>query len=80
MDKFAKIFDMPGDRQVLVTLRTDEEEIAIHQDTLVDGVYVRISLGFDSANAEKDAEHAFRRYNTDIAMKFFDGVMNILAG
>lgn len=76
MSKFAKIFDMPGDRQVLVTLRSDEEEIAIHQDTLVEGAYVRITIGFTK---EKEAEQAFKCYNTDIAIKFFDGVVNILA-
>jgi len=71
MGKFAKLFNL-GENQVLVTLgEYDDDKGVTHliQITDIEGVEIKVKLGFKN---ETKAQEAFDSYNRTNAIKFFN--------
>lgn len=77
MPKFAKIFSVRDEHQVLVTLRNDEDMPLIVQETYYQDMYLTIKLGFDDDDI---SEEKFKHYSQEDASAFFEKAVSILDG
>jgi len=77
MAKFAKIFDLPNDNQVLVTLdyNSDENINNITFRSKFKGIDGSVALGYDD---KEEAQEVFDKVNQEQAERVIDDIIKLL--